>query len=131
MDWREYFMNTAQNGMTGILRAPTKRERWVRYWQKAARNWQLYVLVLPAIVTVFIFHYIPIYGVQIAFKNFRASKGIWGSAWVGMKNFKRFISYPYFWEILWNTVAIQLYAIATFPCSFIFSLMVNELRGGK
>jgi len=102
-----------------------------RYLRRICRNWQLYALILPAICTVFIFHYIPIYGVQIAFKNFRASKGIWGSAWVGLKNFQRFISYPYFWDIMWNTIALQLYSLATFPCSFIFALMVNELTNRK
>ena len=88
-------------------------------------------MILPAVVAIFIFHYIPLYGVQIAFKNFRASKGIWGSPWVGLKHFSRFINYPYFWDIMWNTIAIQLYSLATFPCTFFFALMLNELRDGR
>ncbi|MGI5898299.1 MAG: ABC transporter permease [Christensenellales bacterium] len=91
------------------------------------RSWQLYLLILPSIVTVFIFHYIPIYGVQIAFKNFRTSLGIIGSEWVGLKHFIRFLSYRDFWQIMGNTVAISLYSLATFPCSVIFALMINEI----
>lgn len=96
--------------------------------QKMARKWQLYVLILPAVISVFIFHYIPIYGVQIAFKNFRSSKGILGSEWVGLKHFIRFLNYPDFWKILWNTVRISLYSLATFPCPVVLALMMNELN---
>lgn len=88
---------------------------------------QLYLLMLPSVIAVFIFHYIPIYGIQIAFKNFRTSLGIWGSEWVGLDHFIRFITYPAFWEILRNTAVISLYSMATFPCSVIFALMLNEL----
>lgn len=98
-----------------------------RTLRRMRRKWQLYLLILPAIVSVFIFHYIPIYGVQIAFKNFRSSKGILGSEWVGFKHFARFLAYPDFWKILWNTVRISLYALATFPCPVILALMMNEL----
>lgn len=88
-------------------------------------------MILPAITTVFIFHYIPIYGVQIAFKDFRTSLGIWGSEWVGLKHFKRFLQYPDFWRIFWNTLRISLYGFATFPCSLIFALLLNELDNQK
>ena len=102
-----------------------------RTLRRMRRKWQLYLLILPAIVSVFIFHYIPIYGVQIAFKNFRSSKGILGSEWVGFKHFARFLAYPDFWKILWNTVCISLYALATFPCPVILALMMNELNSER
>lgn len=102
-----------------------------RTLRRIRRKWQLYLLILPAIVSVFIFHYIPIYGVQIAFKNFRSSKGILGSEWVGFKHFARFLAYPDFWKILWNTVRISLYALATFPCPVILALMMNELNSER
>lgn len=57
-------------------RAGARFTRWLR---RAAKNWQCYVLILPAVAAVFIFHYIPIYGVQVAFKDFKASLGFWGS----------------------------------------------------
>ena len=102
-----------------------------KYFRRICRNWQAYVLILPAIVSVFIFHYMPFYGIQIAFKDFRANLGIMESPWEGLKNFERFISYPYFWEIMKNTVSLSLYSLATFPCSFVFALMVNELNNKK
>ena len=94
-------------------------------------DWQLYVLLLPALIYVFIFRYIPMYGVQIAFKNFRTNLGIWGSEWVGLAHFKRFITFPNFWLILWNTASIGLYSLATFPCDIIFALGLNEISNLK
>lgn len=91
----------------------------------------LYLMILPPIITVFIFHYIPIYGVQIAFKDYRSSLGITGSEWVGLKHFKAFVEYPYFGKILWNTVRISLFSLATFPIPILFSIMLNELRSQK
>ena len=73
------------------------------------RNWQMYLLVLPALVFVFVFSYGPMYGFQIAFKNFTAGKGIWGSAWVGFSHFARFFKSPYFSQLIVNTLRISLY----------------------
>ncbi len=99
--------------------------------RRILRYWQLYILILPAVVAIFIFHYMPIYGVQIAFRNYRPSKGIWGSDWVGMKHFIRFFTYPGFWAILRNTLVISLYSLATFPLSVILALMINEVSSKK
>ena len=108
-------MKTGVQGGTAALSAKQIRRACRR--RDLRRCWQLYLMILPAITTVFIFHYIPIYGVQIAFKDFRTSLGIWGSEWVGLKHFKRFLQYPDFWRIFWNTLRISLYGFATFPCS--------------
>lgn len=97
----------------------------------AAQNRQLYVLILPAIISVFIFHYIPIYGVQVAFKDFRASMEIWGSPWVGLKHFARFFEMPFFGMMIRNTLSISLYSLATFPCAVIVALLLNELRNER
>ena len=67
-----------------------------KWFGRLHKNRQLYVLILPAIISVFIFHYIPIYGVQVAFKDFRASMEIWVSPWVGLKHFARFFEMPFF-----------------------------------
>ena len=91
----------------------------------------LYLMILPGIITVFIFHYMPIYGVQIAFKDFRTSLGIVGSEWVGLKYFKKFMDYPYFEKIMWNTIKISLTSLCMFPIPVIFSLMLNELKNLK
>ena len=98
-----------------------------KMWQCRA----LYMMILPAIVAVFIFHYIPLYGVQIAFKDFRPSKGIWGSEWVGLKYFIKFTNYPYFFKIMRNTLWISLVSLCTFPLPVIFSLMLNEMKNMK
>ncbi len=105
-------------------RAGARFTRWLR---RAAKNWQCYVLILPAVAAVFIFHYIPIYGVQIAFKDFKASLGFWGSPWVGVEHFRRFLTYPDFWKILKNTALISLYSLATFPCPVILAILLNEV----
>ena len=93
--------------------------------------WQLYALILPAMVYVFIFNYIPIYGVQIAFRDFRPSLGFWGSEWVGLKHFMRFLAYPNFADIVLNTLRISVYDICTFPVSVILALQINEIYSKK
>jgi putative aldouronate transport system permease protein len=71
------------------------------------------------------------YGVQIAFKNFVATKGIWGSDWIGFDHFIRFFNSYYFWDLIKNTLLINVYALALFPISIIVALSLNELREGK
>ena len=92
------------------------------------KPWELYILLLPAMTYTFIFHYLPMYGVQIAFKNYQTGKGIWGSSWVGLQHFRRFLSYPAFWEMIRNTLSITLYSLATFPLAIIFALLINPTR---
>jgi len=94
-------------------------------------DWQLYVLVFPSIVYIFIFNYMPMYGLQIAFKNFRTSLGIWGSEWVGFSHFIRFVEFPNFWLIIGNTAKIGIYTLLTFPCAVILALLINELVNPK
>ncbi len=107
------------------LQTPGKRGKLLtRVW----RHREVYMLVLPAIVAVFIFHYIPIYGAQIAFKNYRPRKGIWGSEWVGFDHFKRFINYPYFGQMMWNSLWINIVDLLFFPLPIIFALLLNEVR---
>ena len=94
--------------------------------------WQLYVLVLPAVVFIAIFCYQPMYGAQIAFRNYNARAGIWGSEWVGLEHFKRFLTSSNFWPLLRNTLAISIYSlVAGFPAPIIFAFMLNELRSTK
>lgn len=99
--------------------------------RKIHRYWMLYLMILPAAIYLLIFSYQPMYGIIIAFKDFRASKGILGSPWVGLQHFKRFIEYPNFGKLIWNTLALNLYGLATFPVSIIFALSLNEMRNAK
>lgn len=96
------------------------------------RNWQLYVLLIPVIAYFVIFEYTPMYGVQIAFKDFIAKKGIWGSPWVGFKHFQRFFDSYFFWTLLKNTLGISLYQLVVgFPVPILLALMINEVRQSK
>lgn len=108
-----------------------KKNSIKKFLLKIYRCRMLYVMVLPSLIALFIFHYIPLYGVQIAFKDYRTSKGIWGSEWVGVQYFQKFISYPYFGKILWNTIRISLVSLLNFPFPIIFAIMLNEMKEGK
>ncbi|MBQ8972102.1 MAG: sugar ABC transporter permease [Clostridia bacterium] len=91
-----------------------------------SRNWVLYLFILPTLVYLIIFHYWPLYGVQIAFKNFKASKGIWGSDWVGMKHFNKFFGSYMFGDLLRNTLVLSVYMLlASFPFPIILALLLN------
>lgn len=88
-----------------------------------------YVMLLPAIAYFVIFHYVPMYGIIIAFKDFKPLKGVWDSSWVGMKNFIDFFSHPSFSIVLKNTLLISFYKIIFgFPAPIILALLLNEIR---
>lgn len=96
------------------------------------RDWQLYLLCVPALLFIFVFNYGPMYGLQIAFKDFSAKQGIWGSEWVGFDNFIRFFKTPQFLTLLKNTLGISIYSlIAGFPFPIILALILNQVRSGK
>ena len=93
------------------------------------RNYRLYLLMLPVLAFYLIFHYIPMAGAVIAFKNYSPSLGVFGSPWVGLTHFKDFFSSYYFIRILRNTVVLSLYTIVfCFPAPIILALMLNEVR---
>ena len=94
-------------------------------------RWQLYLMCLPAVLYVLIFAYKPMYGILIAFKNYKIKLGIWNSPWVGLDNFERLFNSYWFPVILKNTVVISFLSIVlTFPLPIILALMVNEIRNG-
>ncbi|MCM1543634.1 MAG: ABC transporter permease subunit [Blautia sp.] len=96
-----------------------------------SKNYELYLFVLPAFVVLVIFNYIPIYGLQIAFKDFVPSKGIAGSEWTGLKHFMRFVSGYQFENLMANTFVLALQVIFfTFPIPVLFALVVNQLKNG-
>ncbi len=95
---------------------------------RARRNWGLYLLMLPAIVIFICFTYLPMYGVIIAFKDFRPAAGIWGSKWAGLKYFERYFNSYMFTNTITNTLVISLYTIAvTFPLPILLALMCNQM----
>lgn len=89
----------------------------------------LFLLFLPALLYYIVFCYGPMYGIQIAFKDYSLTKGISQSPWVGMKYFERLFSMKGFWSVFWNTITISgLKLIFGFPIPIIFALLLNELR---
>lgn len=100
--------------------------------QKMLHCWQLYVMLLPTIVYFILFHYLPIFGVQIAFRDYNAMKGIWHSDWVGLKHFTRFVTSVQFKTLLANTLKLSLTSLAVgFPLPIIFALILNEVKSPK
>jgi len=98
------------------------KQDWKKYWQ-------LYLLVIPLIAFYLIWAYGPMYGIQIAFKDFSPRKGITGSNWVGMKHFISFFNGAYAYRIIRNTLLINFYnLIFGFPLPIIFALMLTEIR---
>ncbi|MFD1128477.1 ABC transporter permease [Paenibacillus provencensis] len=86
-------------------------------------------MVIPALILVFIFSYIPMYGVLMAFQDYSIFDGFWASPWVGFKHFEMFFSSPDFWTIMRNTLIISaLKLFIGFPAPIILALMLNEVR---
>lgn len=89
----------------------------------------LYFLIAPAVILLFVFNYIPIYGIIIAFKDYNLFDGVFGSPWAGLENFKWFLTDPKFWKVMSNTIRINLYDIAFgFFSPIVFALLVNEVE---
>lgn len=108
----------------------TKKNTFIhRFKRDFLLNKYLYIMMIPVVVYYAIFHYGPMFGAIIAFKDYAPMKGIWGSDWVGFKNFYDFFSTYYFWRILKNTVLISLYTLCfEFPMPIILALLINEVR---
>ena len=103
-----------------------------RTLRSLARNWDLYLLLVPVLAYFIIFHYAPMYGVQIAFRRYSIRKGILGSQWVGMAHFNRFFQSYYFERLLVNTLTISLYNLALgFPLPILLALLLNEVTSKR
>ena len=82
--------------------------------------------MLPVVLVLFLFSYMPMYGVQIAFKDYKSFKGIWESDWVGLKHFERFINLNMFPKLMKNTIAISVYSLlAGFPLPILLALLLS------
>jgi ABC-type polysaccharide transport system, permease component len=116
---------TAINLSGHVRNAPKKRTVWKRYLD----NKYFFIMLAPVILYFIIFHYIPIYGVIIAFENFKIIKGITGSPWVGLDNFRDMFSGLYFIPVLKNTFIINFYKLLFgFPAPILLAVLLNEIR---
>ena len=101
-------------------------------WKQMVKHWEFYVLLLPGILITIIYKYIPIYGIQIAFRDYNAVDGFFGSAWVGLKWFQRFFGNYNSVRMIKNTILLSLYSILwTFPIPIILALLINQVRQKK
>lgn len=97
--------------------------------RRMAKRYDLYLMLLPPLAFYIIFHYGPLYGLQIAFKDFNPAKGIIDSPWVGFSHFERFFDSYYFGRLLWNTLSINLFSLLiAFPVPIFLALLVNEIK---
>lgn len=96
---------------------------------KFKRSFGLYFLLLPSVIALILFNFIPMYGVLMAFENYNPVKGIWGSTWVGLDNFIQYFKSYQFGKTLWNTFYISMLGILlSFPLPILLALMCNQMR---
>ncbi len=97
--------------------------------QKVTKHWQFYVIVALPVLYFIVYKYVPMYGILLAFKKYRVSKGIWGSPWVGLYQFQKFFANPSSLRIMWNTFILSMYAlVASIPLAVIMAIALNECR---
>ena len=93
------------------------------------KNKWIYLMAIPVVAFYLCFSYIPMAGIQIAFKNFNFGQGIWGSPWAGLTHFVSFFNGPYAWRVIRNTLLLSLYTILIcFPAPILFALLLNEIK---
>src|SRR5699024_7955273 len=104
----------------------TKKKRSALF-KKILVNKYLYIMLIPAIIYYAIFHYYPMYGVLVAFKDYNFTDGILGSSWAGLSHFKYLFDLDKFWQVFWNTIVISVYRlIFGFPFPIFIALLLNE-----
>ena len=107
-------------------------KKWNEFCREFKRDWQLLVMVLIPVIYLLIFSYGAMYGVQVAFRDYRPRAGITGSEWVGLQWFEKFLTSPKFFTVLKNTVVLSVYSlVVNFPLPIIFALMLHALRSEK
>lgn len=101
-------------------------------WTKMKERWQIYLLLLIPVGYIILFKYVPMGGLVLAFKEYDFTLGIWGSPWVGLDNFRKFLSSYNFAQVLKNTLTISLYSLlASFPFPIFFALLINAFPGRR
>lgn len=120
-------MNTTAMSRTVSVQKNKNKSSMKNY--KLKKYIPLYIMFIPFVAYFLIFCYKPMGGLVIAFQNYSVFKGITGSEWVGLENFKNFLSTPYFGRVLKNTIVLNLWALAfSFPAPIIFAILLNEVR---
>ncbi|TBL78962.1 ABC transporter permease [Paenibacillus thalictri] len=120
-------MNTQQAAMPALHSKPSRR-----LWKRILSKYEFYIMLAIPLIWYIVFKYVPMYGIQIAFKDFSATRGIMGSPWAGLRHFQRFFESSYFWELLWNTLSLSLYSLLVgFPIPILLALLIYEINGKR
>jgi putative aldouronate transport system permease protein len=120
-------LNNNLSGTPGV-----KKTKKATVFNTFKRDYQLWLMILPAIAVIVIFNYIPMYGIQLAFREFDFTKGLTGGEWVGLKYFEQFITNYMFKDLMINTVTISLATIIFgFPAPIILALIINQMFGKR
>ena len=118
-------MNNTSNAVISSYKKPSLGKR-------IKKTWQLWVFVLPALIGLIVFSYVPMYGIVLAWKDYSPIQGIMGSRNVGFAHFERFFRSPYFVDIIRNTIVISLYGMVVgFPIPILLALGLNQIRNLK
>lgn len=108
----------------------TGRMSGMNVLRSMAKHWQIYVLLLLPLAWYIIFAYMPMGGLQLAFKKYMPRQGVWGSPWIGLTNFKNVFIDPAFMRSIWRTLSINIFRLLfVFPIPIILALLLNEMRG--
>ena len=100
-----------------------------KFWMDCYRQKPLILMILPGVILVFIFSYIPIFGVVIAFQEFDPVRGFFGSEWVGLKYYKMFLNSPYTFRLFKNTLLLGVYSFLWgFPAPILLALLLDQLH---
>jgi putative aldouronate transport system permease protein len=109
--------------------AGRRKEEIAQVIGRIKKNWQLYAIIALPVMVLLIFSYGPMYGLQIAFKDFVPTRGFAGSKWVGMKHFQTFVTSYQFGRLIKNTLLVSLYSLAAgFPAAIILAVAINECK---
>jgi len=123
---------TTQMTSQQMTRQQLRARKRIQTRKTLKQTWILYLFLLPALTYIIIFCYGSMFGLQIAFKNYRLADGFFGGKWVGLKWFKQFIEGPRFLELLKNTLILSLYSmLAGFPLPILLALVLNNVRNAK
>lgn len=123
-------MVAVPNGVKAPRKVQTTQQRTGKsFWKRLLQQRVLILMLLPAMLITFIFHYIPLTGIVIAFKKYNVAKGIWGSDWVGLRWFEMFFKNPFSPRILKNTILLGVFSFLwTFPAPIVLALLFNEIK---
>lgn len=115
--------------MRSAVVAETLLPRKITFWNYFKKNKSLYLMLIPGILNLALFKYLPMWGIIISFQHFHPAMGVLGSRWVGVQHFVDFFTDPYFFRIIRNTFLLGFWVILfSFPAPIVFALLLNELR---